>query len=183
MQNPLLPSQLIDLQHGDLHYPNHLLFLRDDTKRDDVAIRFMWPTYSAEQKQSVYTDYSVSPVLGIESDSSFRNPQTYKNAFVNMYLRPFRSPLSQASVAPLDFLDSPEDYLESATLPYIVGREIIIDAGLKQVELIDFRSRFTQLRLSVESLTSQTNALFRTERLVTASLNELEDWRNRSSQL
>jgi hypothetical protein len=179
-----------------LDYPLERKHLRDDKTRKDIAVKFVWPQLTYEEKQDILREYATGPLLAPEGS---RGPSEVQNQFRDSYLTPMRSasgqlrnvviPVWHVNNSTQPFATDPEvaaDY--PVQTPYIIGGKSFPPPGddappdVQTVQLIDFRSRFNQNERGLAKLTDTSQATFREIREIRARLHELEDWRLRSAQ-
>jgi hypothetical protein len=179
-----------------LDYPKERKDLRDDKTRQDIAVMFVWPQLTYDEKQEILREYATGPLLAPEGPLTAGDVHTQ---FRDLYLNPMRSESGQLRnvVIPVWHANNPEspwatdpevaqDYPPQT--PYIIGGKSFPPPGddappdVNTVQFIDFRSRFSQNERGLAKLTDTSQATFREIREIRARLHELEDWRLRSAQ-
>jgi hypothetical protein len=170
--------------------------LRDDKTRKDIAVRFVWPQLTYDEKQEILREYATGPLLAPEGPLTVGSVH---NQFRDLYLHPMRSasgrlrnviiPVWHVNNSEQSGATDPEvaaDY--PVQTPYIIGGKSFPPPGadappdVNTVQFIDFRSRFSQNERGLAKLTDTSQATFREIREIRARLHELEDWRLRSAQ-
>ena len=178
-----------------LDYPMERKDLRDDKTRKDIAVKFVWPQLTYDEKQDIMREYATGPLLAPEGRTG---PNDVQEQFRDLYLDPMRSASGRLRNVVIPVLHVNNSNQQGATdpevaadypvqTPYIIGGKSFPPPGddappdVQTVQLIDFRSRFNQNERGLAKLTDTSQATFREIREIRARLHELEDWRLRSA--